>query len=511
MFELVLGLLLAGVGLTLLGPALGVPWPALLALAGAALAFIPWMPQVELEPDLALALFVAPALMDAAFDASPRDLRTLWAPVSGLVIGAVCLTVAAVAVIAHTLVPTLPWAAAVGLGAIVAPPDAAAATAILREVRLPHRISVILEGESLLNDASALLIYRFAVAAAVSGAVTIWSGPLLILAAGGGAVLGYALARLHLAITTRVRDETISTVVSFLATFGVWLLAEALHLSAVLTLVAFAVTMARSVPERTGARRRRTIYAVWDVAIFTLNVLAFVLIGLQLRGILDRIDGDTGPALIFAGSILATVIAVRAVWVFGHFACALWHWRRDKGRHPARPEPNIRNATVITWCGMRGIVTIAAALALPPGFPGRDIIVLASFAVVLGTLVLQGMTLPVLLRHLTMPADDSVARETVLARSEAARAGLDSLARFPGRTPEPDLMRFVEQSYAARIAGGSTDGAGRPDPSGLRALKRWTLAAERSRLAALRREGVIGEEAFHRVEEELDWIEAGYG
>src|SRR5690242_12399644 len=297
-FKFVLGLLLGGVGLALLAPRLGVPWPALLALAGAALAFVPGVPEAALDPELALALFVAPVLLDAAFDASPRDLRDNWAPVGGLVLGAVGLTVGAVAAVARWLEPALPWAAAVALGAIVAPPDAAAATAVLRQVRLPHRIMVILEGESLLNDASALLVYRLAVGAAAGG-MTAWTVPLLALAAAGGVVLGVALARAYLALMAWVENGAPSVVLQFLGTFGVWLLADALGLSAVLTVVAYAVTLARLAPADTGARQRRSSYAVWDVAVFVLNVLAFVLIGLQLRGILARLDGEAGRYALF--------------------------------------------------------------------------------------------------------------------------------------------------------------------------------------------------------------------
>jgi monovalent cation/hydrogen antiporter len=197
-FELVLLLLLGGVCLMLLAPRLGIPWPALLAAAGVVLAFVPGMPEVQLDPDLALALFVAPVLLDAAYDASPRDLRRNWLPVGGLVLGAVVVTVAAVAVTARVLEPGLPWAAAAALGAIVAPPDAAAAASIMRQVRLPHRIAVIIEGESLLNDASALMIYRLAVIGAAGG-VTVWAGGLLLLGGVGSAILGVLLAKAYLA------------------------------------------------------------------------------------------------------------------------------------------------------------------------------------------------------------------------------------------------------------------------------------------------------------------------
>ena len=374
-FELVLALLLGGVGLALLAPRLGVPWPALLALAGAALAFVPGVPEAALDPELALALFVAPVLRDSAYDASPRDLRDNWVPVGGLVLGAVGLTVAGVAGVARWLEPSLPWAAAVALGAIVAPPDAAAAAAVLRQLRLPHRVMVILEGESLLNDASALLIYRLAIGAAVGG-VTAWTVPLLALVAVGGVALGVMVARAYLALVIRLDDGAPSVVLQFLSTFGVWLLADALGLSAVLAMVAYAVTLARSAPERMGARHRRSSYAVWEVAVFVLNVLAFILVGLQLRGILLRLDGQAGRYALFAAAVLATAVLVRVVWVMGYYGAALWKDRRFGTRDTPRPlsPRSVQGAVVIAWCGMRGIVTLAAALALPLGFPGRDLI-----------------------------------------------------------------------------------------------------------------------------------------
>ena len=511
-FELVLALLLGGVGLALLAPRLGVPWPALLALAGAALAFVPGAPVVALDPELALALFVAPVLLDAAYDASPRDLRDNWAPVGGLVLGAVGLTVAAVAVVARWLEPSLPWAAVVALGAIVAPPDAAAATAVLRQVRLPHRMMVILEGESLLNDASALLIYRLAVGAAVGDGVTAWTVPLLALSAVGGVALGTVLARAYLALIARVKDEAPSVVLQFLGTFGVWLLAEALNLSAVLTVVAYAVTLARLAPGRTGARRRRASYAVWDVAVFVLNVLAFILVGLQLRGILARLDGQAGRYAAFAAAVLAAAILVRVAWVMGYYAAMRWKQRRF-GRPRARgrpmPPPTVQGGIVVSWCGMRGIVTLAAALALPAGFAGRDLIVFASFCVVLGTLVVQGLTLRPLLIRLALPHDDSVEAEVVLARAEAARAALDALgAVSAGTDRDSEARHLLQREYRARLETCARPGGRNADPTGLGALRRRALAAERARLVALRREERIGDDAFHRIEEELDWAEA---
>ena len=498
-FELVLSLLLGGVGLTLAAPRLRVPAPVLLAIAGVALAFVPGVPSVALDPGLALALFVAPVLLDAAYDTSPRDLRRNWVPLSSLVLVAVGLTVAAVAGTAHLLLPAMPWAAAFALGAIVAPPDAASATAILRQVHLPHRLTVILGGESLLNDASALLIYRLAIGA-MAGGVTAWTGPLLVFACAGGILLGFAAARFYLAVAARVADGPAAVVLQFLSTFGVWLLADALGLSAILTMVAYAMTLARLAPEQTGARHRRASYAVWEVAVFVLNVLAFIMVGLQLRGIIGRSDGNAGRYGVFAGAVLGVTIVIRIVWIMGHNAAIRWRDRRF-GTGDRRFLPTVQTGLVVSWCGMRGIVTLAAALALPERFPQRDLIVFTAACVVLGTLVLQGLTLRPLVQLLALPHDDSVQDEVGQARAEATRAGLLAL----GQDRESEAGRTLVEEYEARLA---TVSEGAVGPTTLPVLRRRTLAAERRRLVELRREGRIGDDAFHQLEEELDWAEA---
>jgi monovalent cation/hydrogen antiporter len=500
-FELILALLLGGVGLVLISSKLGMPWPSLLALAGVALALIPGIPAVSLEPDLALALFVAPILLDSGYDASPRDLRDNWLPVGSLVLAAVGLTVTAVAFTAHWLEPAMPWAAAVALGAIVAPPDASAATAVLREVRLPHRMRVILEGESLLNDASALLIYRFAIGA-VAGGVTVWTAPLLAMGAIGGIILGTVLARLYFVIIKHVDEGAPAVVLQFLSTFGVWLLADALGLSAVLTLVAYAIGLARRAPGISGARHRRASYAVWGVTVFVLNVLAFILIGLQLRGILARLDGAVGGSVLFAGAVLLVTILVRFIWVMTNNTVFRWKERHfiRKGARPL-PLPNIQGGLVISWCGMRGIVTLAAALSLPEHFPQRDLIVFTAFCVVVGTLVVQGLTLRPLLSMLTLPTDNSVDAEIALARKRTAQAALAVL----GVDRNTEAGHLLALQYEGRIAAAGQQSL---DATGFGSLHRRTLAAERTCLAALRREGHIGDNAFHLIEEELDWAEA---
>src|SRR2546428_944843 len=295
LFELVIALLLAGAVLSAWARHISVPYPALLALSGAGLALLPRMPSGPLDPELALALFVAPVLLDAAFDSSPRDLKRHWRAVVGLAVAAVAATIGAVAAMARLCVPGLPWPAAIALGAIVAPPDAAAATAVLKQMRPPHRLLVILEGESLFNDASALLVYRLAVGAAVAGSFSPWSAlPLLAIVSVGSVLLAAVLSRLTLFVVGRVRDVATSVIIQFLTTFGVWILADRLRLSSIITIVSYAIFTARSAPARMPARLRIPSYAVWEVVVFVLTVLAFILVGLQLGPILQPLDRPQG-------------------------------------------------------------------------------------------------------------------------------------------------------------------------------------------------------------------------
>lgn len=515
-FEIVIALLLGGAGLAALARKMSTPYPALVAMAGAALALLPGAPTMVLDPELALALFVAPVLLDAAFDASPRDLRANWSTVASLALGCVALTVAVVAVVTHQLVPAMPWAAAIALGAIVAPPDAAAATAVLKQLRPPHRLMVILEGESLFNDASALLVYRLAVGAIAVGAFSGWSVlPMLIGVTAGSVILGLLLARVMAVVMRQVYDVATAVVLQFCGTFAVWLLAERLHLSGILTMVVFAMAMSRLAAEFNTARLRIPSYAVWEVAVFVLNVLAFILVGFQLKAIAGRIDRATlfDYGWIAAAVTLASILA-RFVWVGGAAALSRW-WCR--GAEPNALALSPRAAAMVGWCGMRGTVTLAAALALPTAFPYRDLILFTAFAVVLGTLVVQGMTLRPLLAWLKLEDDGAVEREVRLARVETLRAGLTAASECPGA----DTADLVRRRYAlllrrAESELGREDGGAREEEAWLRSspedeeIVRTAAAAERQKLHALRADGTIGDAAFQQIEQELDWEELGF-
>jgi CPA1 family monovalent cation:H+ antiporter len=483
-----------------------------------------------LDPELALALFVVPVLADAAFDASPRDLRVNWRPIASLALGAVLLTVAAVALVSRLLVPELPWAAAIALGAIVAPPDAAAATTVLKQLRPPHRLLVILEGESLFNDASALLIYRLAVGATITAFAGWTVLPTLLVVSIGSVVLAYVLARLTLMVNARITDVSTAVIVQFCGGFLVWIVAEQLHLSGIISVVVFAMVAAQRTPEVMPARLRIQSWAVWEVAVFVLNILAFILVGFQLRTITSAMDAGTGARYaIIAATVCAVVMIARLVWVSGAAAFSRWRCRpRADGR--AGPSDTVAltpsGALVVGWSGMRGTVTLAAALALPAAFPYRDLVLTTAFGVTLGTLVLQGLTLRPLLLWLGLEDDGSVEREVRLARVETLRAAEIATLSVPG----VDAANLVRQRYAMQLrraereltqdvpslantqttiespAASGANGDDRMDA----AVARAAVDAQRRRLLDLRADGTIGDTAFHKVEEELDWTELGW-
>jgi Na+/H+ antiporter len=513
-FESLLGVLLVAVLLAAAARKIGAPYPAFLAIGGALLAFIPGAPRFTIDPEVALALFVAPVLLDAAYDASPRDLKALWVPIASLAVVSVLVTTAAVAAVARLLVPDMPWAAAIALGAIVSPPDAAAAMAVLRQLRPPYRIVTILEGESLLNDAGALLIYRLAVGATAMTSLSIGRlAPSMLLVLVGSVGLGLILARLVLWLTGDVQDVPTAVILQFISTFGVWILADRLGLSPILTMVCFAIAVARVAPARTPARVRVPSYAVWETAVFVLNVLAFVFIGLQIRPILSGVDPDTRVRyLVFAAIVLATVVVARIAWVLLHSSVVAWKNRRFGYRppRPGMPAPTLAGGLVISWAGMRGIVTLAAALALPEeadggAFPYRGLIVFTAFAVVVGTLVLQGMTLAPLLRVLRLEDDDPVGREAERARRRAVEAALAMLDGESSRAAEAIRLEF-----SAHMGGSAADEAAEPGELSHDEIHRRAVDAARRALIAMRDVGEIGDDAFHRLEEALDRAELGF-
>jgi len=513
-FEWIIALLLGAAALATLANRVGAPYPTFLAIGGVALAFIPSSPNWMLDPRLALTLFVVLVLVDAAYDTSLRDLRKYWRPVAGLVVAAVGTTVVAVALVARWRVPDMPWCVAIALGAIVAPPDAAAATAAMRQMKLPHKLLKILEGESLLNDASALLVYKIAILAATSGRLGAGDlAPVLLLTTLGSLVAGIAVARLMMPLSSRLREVPVQLIVQFAMAFGLWIAAEALGLSGILTMVAFAMTLARRGGMQMAARMRVPIFAVWESAVFVLNAFAFVLIGMQLRPIWQRLaaHGEQGGAIAMASLVLATTIAARFAWVMVYTALMRRRLRRHAHADGAAAGP--ASSIVLSWAGMRGIVTLAAAFAvpefLPDGspFPHRDLILLCAFAVVLGTLVLQGLTMAPLIRRVCLPDDGVVPREIRLGRTQVYRALLQSIAGDESLT-----AKLLREEYGQIVAANADPASREPVddvPGG--ALRRQAIAAARQRAYELLRDETIGDDAYRVLVQELDWAELSAG
>jgi CPA1 family monovalent cation:H+ antiporter len=501
LFELTLLLLLGAVVLTGVARRWSVPYPSLLAIAGATLALMPNGPNIEMDPDLALSLFIAPVLFDAAFDTAPRDLRRNALPLFSLVLVAVILTTAAVAWVGVRMAG-LPIAAAIALGAIVAPPDAAAAAAILSQLNLPRRIVQVLQGESLLNDATALIIYRFAVMATTGTIALGYALPTIALTLVGSPIAGWALARIYLLTVGRVRDAASSIILGFVGTFGVWILAGHVGLSPVVTMVGYGVTLAREAPRVSEARNRISTYSVWETVVFVLNVLAFVIMGLQARPILARLAADSvARALWFSAAVLATVVGVRVAYVMSYNTINRLKHRRFGTPGGGAYVPTLQSGILVSWCGMRGLVTLATAFALPQAFPGRDLIVLAAFGVVLGTLVIQGLTLRPLLGRLHFAAEGALELEVSRARVEIMNAALDTLDGDDSPAAAAVRAGYLAARDVARNAD-EPQAASAHDRLRLRAI-----AAQRERLFRMRELGEISDEAFHRLEEEIDWAE----
>ncbi len=519
--ETILALLVAVASLAWLADVLRVAYPILLVVGGLAISFTPGLPVVELQPELVFLLFLPPLLFRGALYTSWREFRANLRPITLLAVGLVLFTMLTVAVVAHFVVAELSWPAAFVLGAIVSPPDAIAATAICRRLRVPKRVIAILEGESLVNDASALVAYRFAVAAVVSGAFSLGHAVVTaVWVAIGGVAVGWFAGALIARIRPRIQDESVGTTLSLLSPFVAYLPAEWTGVSGVLSVVTCGVYLARRLPRLVSSRARIRAQAVWDTLDFVLNGLVFILIGLQLPRVLAAVSThrSMGELLMAAAAISMTAIVARLVWVFPGAYLPRWLSPRIRAREP---RPPVGSVFLVGWTGLRGVVSLAAALALPhamlngAGFDGRDFILFATFAVILVTLVLQGLTLPPLVHALNLPLDSSEEREEASARYESAHAALarlDALVETGHATPE--IIDRLRTPYEERIEAYARhlldERAGRPlpRPDVLEDLRREALAAERNHVVQMRDEGLISDDTMRRILVELDLEEA---
>lgn len=511
-FELVLLLLGVVVGLELLARRVHLPPAAALIVGGIGLALVPGMPRIELNPDLALVLFLPPLLLGSAFLTVWRDFVANLRIILQLAVGAVLFTTLAVGVVTHWVMPGLPWAACFALGAVVSPPDAVAAKAVLARVKLPPRMVVLLEGESLLNDASGIVLFRVAVAAGLTGAFNAWDAALdFSMVAVGGVLVGVASGFATMALLGRLRDPVLVAVTTLLVAWVSYIAAERLHVSGVLSTVACGLVMGVRQHRVLDATTRTRSRAVWEVTNFVLESLVFILIGLSLRGILQRLGGtwDSIAALAPAvAAIVAAVVVSRFVWMIT--ATYVPRFLIPPLRR-LDPYPPLAVPVVMSWAGMRGVVSLAIALSLPLEFPGRDFILATTFAVILVTVLVQGVTLGPLIRLLKLGEFRLKGAGTLAdheARARVAQAQLQAVQQASaGPNGEQRHPRLVEQyTYRARASARFSTAPGEYGPHRSEHFRvvLAAIAAGRAELLRLHEEREVHDTVLHALEEELD-------
>ena len=508
-------LLLALAVFALVARRLHLPNPILFVLGGLAVSFLPGLPKVRLNPDLVFLFFLPPLLYPAALFTPWRDFRANLRPIALLAVGLVLFTATAVALLAHYFMK-LPLAAGFVLGAIISPTDAIAATAIAERLNVPRRIVTILEGESLVNDATALVAYQFAVAAVVTGSFSLaGAGAQFLIVGAGGIAVGLATGWLAVRFHQRVDDAPIEITVSLLTPFVAYLAAERLGVSGVLAVVTTGLALGRRTPEIIGYRTRLQAGPVWEMVEFLLNGFVFLLIGLQFPEVLRAIHKNpeyslgwlTGDALM----ISVAVILVRIVWVFPATYLPRMIFRNLRAQDP---HPDWRHVTIVAWTGMRGVVSLAAALALGGAFPGRDLILFLTFAVILATLVAQGLSLPGLIRRLGIEDDGAAHREEREARLEANRAALAQLQKNPpqdaARAEAQERLRIEYEDHIRQLQNAARRHTSAPErrfSSEYERLSHAALQTERHTLIQLRNRDVINDEVLRRIQRDIDLAE----
>ena len=519
-FETVLTLLVGVTLLALVARRFQLPTPALLVTGGLLVALVPGLPIVRFDPQLVFLVFIPPLLYRASLLASYRDVRANIRPILSLGVGHVLFATIVVGWVAHYAVPELPWASAFALGAVVSPPDVAAATAFLRRLPLPRRVVTILEGESMINDAAAIVAYRMAVAAAVTGTFSLGDAGLRFVVMGlGGVAVGLAVGWLMGTLRRRIHDPEVENTISLLSGYAAYVPAERLGVSGILAVFAMGIYLGRVGPRFVAADTRVQNVGMWDVVVFVLEGLIFVLTGLALRPIVEGLSGAAALELARAAVLVSlAVIIARLVWVYfaGNFRWLLGPWLR-----PREARPRWQVLTISGWAGLRGGVTLILAASIPTvtasgaPFPGRDTIIALSYAVILVTLLGQGFTLAPLLRWLDVrETGDDERREELAARinaSEAALARLEQLASEPWMHPGAfshtrDRYRLRTRHLRGHANGVLEDPIEAKSIAHLR-LARELLAVERQELLRMRDNGAISDTVMRRVQQELDYEE----
>ena len=516
---LLAALLAAGLILLALSQLVRVPYPILLVLGGAGVGFVPGAPTVTLSPDLVLVAVLPPLLYGGAFFTSLRELRVNLKAIGLLAVGLVLITMLAVAAVVHEVIPGFGWPESFVLGALVSPTDPTAASAIAQRLQLPRRLIALIEGESLVNDGTALVAYRFAVAAVVTGSFSMANatGRFFLNVAGGiaiGLAVGYVIRQLR----RRLDNPPVEITIALLSGYFGYLPAQALDVSGVLAAVTVGVYMGWHTPELTTAQTRLQGQGVWEIVFLLLNGLLFALVGLQLPSIFDSLSGrSTNEVIGYAALVSAVVVGARFAWLLVTYLAALLS-RRIRADDPA---PSWKAKLVIAWSGMRGAVSLAAALALPLStdagtrFPDRNLIIFLTFGVIFATLVVQGLTLEPLIRVLDLEDDGLAGKEEAKARIYAAEAALQRLEELVDedwvRDDTAERMRglygFRQNRFRQRF---DPDGDGTIEDRSLayQRLRRELLAAERGAVEDLRRQRRIDDEVARRVVRDLDLEDA---
>lgn len=519
--EIFVGLMLAVAVLALVARKINISYPILFVAAGLLLGLVPNLPKVRLEPELIFLFVLPPLLYPAALFTSWRDFRVNLRPIGLLAIGLVLFTTVVVAYLAHYYM-AMPLASGFVLGAIISPPDAIAATAIAERLSVPRRIVVILEGESLVNDATALVAYRVAIAAVVTGSFSLThaTGQFFLVGLGGNAVgllIGWLAEQFH----KRVDDAPIEITVSLLTPFVAYLLAERLGVSGVLAVVTTGLYLGMRMPELLSYKTRLQGGPFWDTLEFILNGFVFLLIGLQLPEVLGALSGhaiSVQRLVWYALLISLAVIAIRILWVFPATYLPRLMFKSIRRRDP---YPSWRHVTIVAWTGMRGVVSLAAALAVPlviqngSPFPARELILFLTFVVIVATLVVQGLSLPLLIRGLGIHDDRSMEREEREARLRANRAALEKLNEIaekdPAKADALQRLRVEYDDHIRQLEGSEPQSAGttlRLFSSEYERLSYEALRVERISIIKLRNADVISDEVLRRIQRDIDLAEA---
>ncbi len=507
--ETVLGLLVAVAALVTIARKFAIPYPILLVLGGLVLGFVPHLPPVTLNPDLVFLLFLPPLLYWEALNTPLREFRANLRPILLLAIGLVLVTTSIVAVVAHILLG-LDWPVAFVLGAILSPTDTVAASAIAQRLGLPNRVVAVLEGESLLNDATALVVYSAASAVVTSGTFSpMGAGIQFVVASVGGIVIGLVVGMLVVVVRRFLHDAPVENTISLLTGFAAYLPAQALGCSAVLAVVAIGLYLEQRGPRIVSAQTRLQAVQLWQVVVFLLNGLLFILVGLQLNGILARRHlPSTAMLLRDAVLICLAVILTRIVWVFPASYLPRLLSRRLRERDP---YPSWRDVAIISWTGMRGGVSLAAALALGESFPQHDLIVFLTFSVILATLVLQGLTLPPLIAWLQVVDDGALKQEEAQARKKVLHAALTRLEELahedwvPQDAVEAIRVHYRERGQQVRASvDGNANSIFAERIAAYQRLERDLLATKRKTLIELRDQDIINDEVLRIIQRDID-------